>query len=56
MTLLHGHLTIDTIVDDTRETKTLGSVGNVWKSLVTLDLLLGLVFSPIHIGEVTHLC
>ena len=48
---LHGHLTIDTIVDDTRETKTLGSMANVWKSLVTLDPSLRVGISPIHIGE-----
>lgn len=48
---LYGHLTIDTIIDDTSETKTLGSIANVWKALVQLDSSMKLGLSPIDIGE-----
>ena len=48
---LYGHLTIDTILDGLTEKKTLGSMANVWKSLVELDPSLQIGLSPIDIGQ-----
>jgi len=48
---LYGHLTIDTITDGDREKKTLGSMANVWKSLLELDPTLNVGLSPIDIGQ-----
>ena len=48
---LYGHLTIDTLLDGETEKKTLGSIANVWKSLVGLDCSLNIGLSPIDIGQ-----
>jgi len=48
---LYGHLTIDTIVDGNSEKKTLGSMANVWKSLLELDPTLDVGLSPIDVGQ-----
>lgn len=48
---LYGHLTIDTIIDGNIEKKTLGSMANVWKSLLELDPTLNIGLSPIDIGH-----
>lgn len=48
---LYGHLTIDTILDGYSEVKTLGSMANVWKSLIELDPKLKIGLSPIDIGQ-----
>lgn len=48
---LYGHLTIDTIIDGTKEKKTLGSMANVWKALLNLNCSLDIGISPIDIGH-----
>lgn len=48
---LYGHLTIDTILDGSSEKKSLGSMANVWKALLTLDPSLRIGLSPIDIGQ-----
>jgi len=48
---LYGHLTIDTITDGDNEKKTLGSMANVWKSLLELDPALDIGLSPIDVGQ-----
>lgn len=48
---LYGHLTIDTILDGISEKKSLGSMANVWKSLLTLDPTISIGLSPIDVGQ-----
>lgn len=48
---LYGHLTIDTILDGVSEKKTLGSMANVWKSLIEISPEINIGLSPIDIGE-----
>tara|TARA_E500000318_G_scaffold96488_1_gene96860 strand:- start:1360 stop:2031 length:672 start_codon:yes stop_codon:yes gene_type:complete len=48
---IYGHLTIDTIIDGQKERKTLGSMANVWKSLLEVDSTLNIGLSPIDIGQ-----
>jgi sugar/nucleoside kinase (ribokinase family) len=48
---LYGHLTIDTILEDTKQVQTLGSMANVWKSLLEIDNSIKIGLSPIDIGE-----
>lgn len=48
---LYGHLTIDTILDGNSEKKQLGSMANVWKSLLEIDCTLNIGLSPIDIGQ-----
>jgi len=48
---LYGHLTIDTIITGHLEKKTLGSMANVWKSLLEIDPTLNIGLSPIDIGQ-----
>jgi sugar/nucleoside kinase (ribokinase family) len=48
---LYGHLTVDTILDGTCEKKSLGSMANVWKSLLEIDPTLNIGLSPIDIGQ-----
>ena len=48
---LYGHLTVDTILDGLTEKKTLGSMANVWKSLIELNPNLKIGLSPIDIGQ-----
>lgn len=48
---LYGHLTIDTILDGNSEKKQLGSMANVWKSLLEIDSTLNIGLSPIDIGQ-----
>jgi len=48
---IYGHLTIDTIIDGQKERKTLGSMANVWKSLLEVDPTLNIGLSPIDIGQ-----
>jgi sugar/nucleoside kinase (ribokinase family) len=48
---LYGHLTIDTILEGTKEKKTLGSMANVWKALLEIDSTLDIGLSPIDIGQ-----
>jgi len=48
---LYGHLTIDTILNGNSEKKSLGSMANVWKSLLQLDSSLNIGLSPIDIGQ-----
>jgi len=48
---LYGHLTIDTILDGDSEKKSLGSMANVWKSLLEIDPTLNIGLSPIDIGQ-----
>ena len=48
---LYGHLTIDTILDGTSEKKSLGSMANVWKSLLEIDPTLNIGLSPIDVGQ-----
>lgn len=48
---LYGHLTIDTIIDGDSEKKSLGSMANVWKSLLEIDPSLNIGLSPIDIGQ-----
>jgi sugar/nucleoside kinase (ribokinase family) len=48
---LYGHLTIDTILEGSCERKTLGSIANVWKSLIEIDPTINIGLSPIDIGQ-----
>jgi hypothetical protein len=48
---LYGHLTIDTILDGNSEKKQLGSMANVWKSLLDVDPTLNIGLSPIDVGQ-----
>ena len=48
---LYGHLTIDTILDGDSEKKSLGSMANVWKSLLEIDPTLNIGLSPIDVGQ-----
>jgi len=48
---LYGHLTIDTILDGNSEKKQLGSMANVWKSLLDVDSTLNIGLSPIDVGQ-----
>lgn len=48
---LYGHLTIDTILEDRNEKKSLGSMANVWKALLEIDPKIDIGLSPIHIGH-----
>jgi hypothetical protein len=48
---LYGHLTIDTILDGDSEKKSLGSMANVWKSLLEIDSTLNIGLSPIDVGQ-----
>lgn len=48
---LYGHLTIDTILNGVSQRKTLGSMANVWKSLLELDPALNIGLSPIDVGQ-----
>ena len=48
---LYGHLTIDTILDGNSEKKSLGSMANVWKSLLEIDSTLNIGLSPIDVGQ-----
>jgi sugar/nucleoside kinase (ribokinase family) len=48
---LYGHLTIDTILEGNSERKTLGSIANVWKSLIDIDTSINIGLSPIDIGQ-----
>ena len=48
---LYGHLTIDTILDGDSEKKSLGSMANVWKSLLEIDSTLNIGLSPIDVGK-----
>ena len=48
---LYGHLTIDTVLDGNSERKTLGSMANVWKSLLEVDPSLDIGLSPIDVGQ-----
>lgn len=48
---LYGHLTIDTIITGDLEKKTLGSMANVWKSLLEINPTLNIGLSPIDIGQ-----
>ena len=48
---LYGHLTIDTILDGNSEKKSLGSMANVWKSLLDVDPTLNIGISPIDVGQ-----
>ena len=48
---LYGHLTIDTVLDGDSEKKSLGSMANVWKSLLEIDSTLNIGLSPIDVGQ-----
>lgn len=48
---LYGHLTIDTILDGNSEKKSLGSMANVWRSLLEIDSTLNIGLSPIDVGQ-----
>jgi hypothetical protein len=48
---LYGHLTIDTILDGNSEKKSLGSIANVWRSLLEIDSTLNIGLSPIDVGQ-----
>jgi sugar/nucleoside kinase (ribokinase family) len=48
---LYGHLTIDTIIEGSKEKKTLGSMANVWKSLLEIDPTIDIGLSPIDVGQ-----
>lgn len=48
---LYGHLTIDTIIDGNNEKKRLGSMANVWQSLLEIDPSLDIGLSPIDVGQ-----
>lgn len=48
---LYGHLTIDTILNGSSEKKSLGSMANVWKSLLQLDSTINIGLSPIDVGQ-----
>ena len=48
---LYGHLTVDRIFERFTRTNSLGSIANVWKSLITEDPTLKIYISPTEIGE-----
>ena len=48
---LYGHLTIDTIIEGSKEKKTLGSMANVWKALLEIDPTIDIGLSPIDVGQ-----
>lgn len=48
---VHGHITIDHIFDDFKETTSLGAIGNFWYALTKLDTKLNVKLNLIAIGE-----
>jgi len=48
---LYGHLTLDRIFNDFKKDCTIGSIGNVWKQLISLDPKLKIYIEPTDIGE-----
>lgn len=48
---LYGHLTVDRIIEDGKETTSLGSIANVWSALVELDSKMKIGISPLYYGE-----
>lgn len=48
---LYGHLTVDRILIDFKETSSLGGIANVWSGLVTLGEGLNVNIQPLSIGH-----
>lgn len=48
---LYGHLTVDRILIDFKETLSLGGIANVWSGLVSLDEGLNVNIQPLSIGH-----
>jgi len=48
---LYGNLTIDTVIKDMEVYKNIGSIGNVWDSLIKIDDTKLIRIEPIEIGE-----
>lgn len=48
---VYGHLTVDRIFDDFRESTTLGAIANFWHTLTKLDINLNIKLNPIALGE-----
>jgi sugar/nucleoside kinase (ribokinase family) len=48
---LYGHLTVDRILIDFKETASLGGIANVWSGLVSLGQGLNVELKPLSIGQ-----